>query len=125
MSCESELDLRGFLDYAKPDSAILLAGSAAGSATLSPRKMQERRLSLVGAAASSAKDMARMLAFCALHRVRLAHASSELDAEATTAALGALAADPEARQVLVRSALISTWLRANRTGTAVHAAPLP
>ena len=63
MSCESELDLRGFLDYAKPDSAILLAGSAAGSATLSPRKMQERRLSLVGAAASSAKDMARMLAF--------------------------------------------------------------
>ena len=60
---ESELDLRGFLDYAKPNSAILLAGSAAGSATLSPRKMQERRLSLVGAAASSAKDMARMLAF--------------------------------------------------------------
>ena len=57
------------------------------------------------------------------HRVRLAHASSELGAEAAATALGALALDPEGRQVLVRSALISTWLRANRTGTAIHAAP--
>jgi len=67
--------------------------------------------------------MARMLAFCAQHRIRLAHTSSELDAQATSTALGALAADPEVRQVLVRSALISSWLRSNRTGTAVHAPP--
>jgi len=119
-----ELDLTPLLPFLRRGGSVLFANAVARSIVLSPRLLQERRVSLLPAEPLSGKEVLALLSFSAQHRLRLQHQeTNELSAANAASALRAIAAQPESRAVLMRSAQQKRWLKASKEARKLGAAP--
>jgi len=109
ISTSSSLDLGTYLPFVARGGSVLVANSPTGILTLSPRILQERRLSVLAPPALSRKATLAMLGFCAAHDVEWPATSGEFSVEGAAAAFATLEDAPGARAVLVEGAEHAKW----------------
>ena len=111
ISNSASIDLGDYLPLIARGGSVLLAGAVAQSLTLSPRVLEERRLSLHPPPPLSRKATLQMLAFVGDRGFKWPSNEGELSTDGAAAALKSLDEVPDGREVLMQPEEHAKWLK--------------
>ena len=111
ISNSASIDLGDYLPLIARGGSVLLAGAVAQSLTLSPRVLEERRLSLHPPPPLSRKATLQMLAFVGDRGFKWPSNEGELSTDGAAAALKSLDEAPDGREVLMQPEEHAKWLK--------------